>query len=155
MKLFQGPAFPPIALNSPKRHLPMSVAIAMLAACGSEPQPAEPPAAAVAAANTSDPLPGGFTQYPGAQQVSRTSINQNGGSYTLLAQQADAVPAEMVAFYRAQAEAAGITISLEASASGMHQIGGETASGLNFSFTASPAGTGSSTTLAIGQAAPQ
>ena len=135
------------------RQVPLYAAFAMLAACGSEPEAAEQPAGAVAVADTGAALSGGFTPYPGAEELSRTSISQNGGSYTLLSLQADAAPEAMVAYYRKQAEDAGIAISLEVSAGGQHQIGGESASGLNFSFTASGAGERTSATLAIGQTA--
>jgi hypothetical protein len=143
------------------QRLPILASVALLAACGAEPELVDEPTAAATArasaqvADTQAALPGGFTEFPGAQEVSRTSIDQNGGSYILLAQQADSAPAAMVAFYRDQAEAAGIPISLEVSENGMHQIGGETPAGLNFSFTASPAGDGASSTLAIGQVAPE
>jgi len=144
-------------------RLSLFPALCLLAACGSEPAPAEeaPPAAhpaapsaAVAMADSNAPLPGGFTPYPGAQEVSRTSIKQDGQSYTLLSLQSAAAPELLVAFYREQAEAAEIPISLEVSANGLHQIGGETPAGLNFSFTASGAGGQTSATLAIGQSAP-
>ena len=135
-------------------------ALCLLAACGTEPAPSEEahsaaPTAAVAIADTNAALPGGFTPYPGAQEVSRSSISQNGQSYTLLSLQTDAAPEELVAFYRQQAEAAAIPISLEVSANGLHQIGGESPAGLNFSFTANGAGGQTSATLAIGQSAPQ
>ena len=128
---------------------------ALLAACGSEPEPAAEQTAQLAVADTSAPLPGGFTPYPGARELSRTSIEQNGQSYTLLSMQADVSPEVMLTHYRQQAAAAGIPISLEVSANGQHQIGGESPNGLNFSLTASGAGIGTSATLAIGQVTPQ
>ena len=135
-------------------RLALIPALCLLAACGAEPAPtAAVPNAAVAIADTNAALPGGFTPYPGAQELSRTSINQDGQSYTLLSIQSDAAPELLVAFYRAQAEAAEILISLEVSANGLHQIGGESPAGLNFSFTASGAGGQTSATLAIGQSA--
>ena len=137
-------------------RLALFPALCLLAACGAEPAPNEAaPTAAVAVADTNAPLPGGFTPYPGAQELSRTSINQDGQSYTLLSIQSDAAPELLVAFYRDQAEAAEIPISLEVSANGLHQIGGESPAGLNFSFTASGAGGQTSATLAIGQSAPE
>ena len=69
--------------------------------------------------------------------------------------QADVSPEVMLAHYRQQAAAAGIPISLEVSANGQHQIGGESPNGLNFSLTASGAGIGTSATLAIGRVTPQ
>jgi len=142
-------------------RLALFPALCLLAACGAEPAPSEAapneaaPTAAVAIADTDAALPGGFTPYPGAQELSRTSINQDGQSYTLLSIQSDAAPELLVAFYRDQAEAAEIPISLEVSANGLHQIGGESPAGLNFSFTASGAGGQTSATLAIGESAPE
>jgi len=140
---------------SKKSHLLALSSFALLVACSSEPEPAAEQPVAMAVADTNAPLPGGFTPYPGVRELSRTSINQNGQSYTLLSMQADVAPEVMLAHYRQQAAAAGIPISLEVSANGQHQIGGESPSGLNFSLTASGSNAGTSATLAIGQAAPQ
>ena len=133
-------------------RLSLFTALFLLTACGSEQAPSE---GSTALAHSDAPLPAGFTPYPGAEELSRTSISQDGQSYTLLSLQADASPETLVAYYRQQAEAAGIPISLEASNNGMHQIGGESSTGLNFSFTARQAGAQTSATLAIGQSGAQ
>ena len=139
------------------KYLPI-MAMILLAACGEADAP--PPATAQATAGEEQPRPGpqaqpgGFALFPGAVQLSRSSASQNGQSFTLQSLASDAPPQALVEHYRQQAEAAGIAVSLEVAQNGMHQIGGEAPSGLNFSLTASRQGNRTIATLAVGAPAP-
>lgn len=95
-------------------------------------------------------LPAGFSIMPGANTVSSSNITteQGSGSMTMLevAKPAD----EVIAFYRKQAEAAGITIQLEMNSNGTQVIGGEGKDGLAFSLTATEAEGKTSAQLMVG-----
>ena len=95
-------------------------------------------------------LPDGFSIYPGATVISSTTVTQADGGGALILMQSDATPAEMVSFYRQQAEAAGIEIQMNADVNGSSMLGGEGAGGMTFSFSASPNGDGTSGQLIVG-----
>ncbi len=95
-------------------------------------------------------LPGGFTVYPGAEVVSNTVVNQGQGSGNLVTMTSPDSPQEVAAYYKSQAEAAGITIQMEMATNGMQMIGGESQDGLTFSVMASPADEGTSAQLTVG-----
>ena len=90
-------------------------------------------------------LPGGFTIYPEAEVVSNTVVKQGNGSGTLVTLSPHVSPATLAAFYKAQAEKAGVTIQMEMSTNGAQIIGGESDDGLTFSIMASPDDEGGST----------
>ncbi|RIV87683.1 hypothetical protein [Aurantiacibacter zhengii] len=96
-------------------------------------------------------LPAGYSLYPGASVVQTTSMNQGDGQGALVIMESDASPAEMVRFYRQQAEAAGVQIQMEMNANGTMMIGGESESGGTFSFNASPSSSGTTGQLVVGQ----
>lgn len=87
-------------------------------------------------------LPDGFSVYPDATIVTSTQVNSSDGSGTLIVMTTDASPAEVIAFYRNQAEAAGVTIANEANMNGVMLIGGEGPDGVAFTASASPGGDG-------------
>tara|TARA_A100001391_G_scaffold7621_6_gene4943 strand:- start:26351 stop:26845 length:495 start_codon:yes stop_codon:yes gene_type:complete len=96
-------------------------------------------------------LPDGFTLYPGAKVVSSTNVSAGSGSGALVQLQSSAEPEEIVAFYRKEAEAAGIEIKMEMKANEAQIVSGESGDGLVFSINASPGDDGgTSATLTIG-----
>lgn len=97
-------------------------------------------------------LPEGYSVYPGASVISATNITQGDGQGSMVLMQSDDSPEELVKFYRAQAEAAGIAIQMEVNVNGSSMVGGEGANGETFSFSASPNGDGTSGQLIVGSA---
>lgn len=96
-------------------------------------------------------LPAGFSVYPGAEVMSNSTMSQAGGTGAMVIMQSSDSPDEMVDHYRAQAEAVGISIELEATTSGSKMIGGQSAGGANFSFTATPGADGTTGNLIVSQ----
>lgn len=84
-------------------------------------------------------LPAGFSLIGGAKVISNTVFSQAGGKGALVTFTTDKSPQEIVDFYRAEAEAAGIAIQIESSINGGKMLGGENESnGTTFSVTAYP-----------------
>lgn len=99
-------------------------------------------------------LPAGFALLPGATVVSNTVVDQGGGKGALVTFTTDKSPEEIAAFYRKQAESAGIAIQIETTMNGGKLLGGENeATGTTFSVTAYPTGEDGLTTgqLTIGE----
>jgi len=94
-------------------------------------------------------LPGGFSVYPGADVVSNTVVKQGEGSGTLVTLSSDDSPAEVAAFYKDQAEKAGVAIQMEINSNGAQIIGGESDDGLTFSIMASAGSEGDGTTAQL------
>lgn len=95
-------------------------------------------------------LPDGFSIMPGANVVSSSNITteQGSGSMTMMeiAKPAD----EVVAFYRKQAEAAGIKIQLDMNSDGTRMIGGEGKGEVSFSLTTTETDGKTSAQLMVG-----
>jgi len=87
--------------------------------------------------DAADQLPAGFTPYPGAQVVGATAVaaGDGGGGVIMVMQTAD-TPAQVIAFYRAQATAAGVTISAEAQTGPTTAFNGEGPNGLGVAVSA-------------------
>ncbi|MEX0342380.1 MAG: hypothetical protein AB3N06_07325 [Erythrobacter sp.] len=81
-------------------------------------------------------LPQNFTVFPGATVTNNTRVERAGGQLVLLALESEATPDEMIAHYRAQAEAAGIDVAMALETGATQMIGGERPDGTSFSFTA-------------------
>lgn len=95
-------------------------------------------------------LPPGFSVYPGATVVNNTRVEQADGLLVLLNLESEDTPEEMVAFYREQAEEAGIEIAMTLQSGPMTMIGGEKADGASFSFTATREDDVTSAQLSVG-----
>ncbi|RIV90497.1 hypothetical protein D2V17_04390 [Aurantiacibacter xanthus] len=96
-------------------------------------------------------LPDGFTLYPGARVVSSTNVSSGGSNGALVELESPAKAEEIVAFYRKEAEAAGIEIKMEMKANEAQIVSGESPDGLVFSINAAPRDEGGSrATLTIG-----
>jgi hypothetical protein len=96
-------------------------------------------------------LPLGFTLYPGAAVVSNSTIATNDGKGSVLYFTTPASAADVAAFYRRQAEAAGIAIGLEQAAGETRTIAGEGPAGQTFMLTATPGEDGTGVQLMIGE----
>ncbi|WP_427965886.1 hypothetical protein [Altererythrobacter sp.] len=83
-------------------------------------------------------LPNGFTVFPGAKVVSNTTFSQGDSKGALVLFESSAKPEVLAEFYRKQAEAAGIDVSLEMTVNDGKMIGGESEGGHTFSFNAHP-----------------
>lgn len=81
-------------------------------------------------------LPADFTVFPGAKVTNNTRVEQADGLLVLLALESEAEPEAMIAYYRAQAEAAGIEVAMALETGATQMIGGEAPDGTSFSFTA-------------------
>ncbi|WP_374406099.1 hypothetical protein [Pelagerythrobacter sp.] len=156
------------------RQVLVLVAVLALAACGSERSGTQEVAAgdaseagdAVTATIETDEgtarmrsgadvpvdLPRGFSIFPGAEVASNTVFDQAGSKGALLTMESDAPAAEMIAFYRRQAEAAGIELELNLDTDTMQMIGGKSADGSPFSFTATKGEGGTTGQLMVGEA---
>ncbi len=95
-------------------------------------------------------LPAGFTLYPGAQVVTNTVVKQGVGSGVLLTMSSEDSAEDIAAFYKAQAEDAGIAIEMEMSVNEGKIIGGQSPDGLTFSIVATPEGAGTTAQLTVG-----
>ena len=87
-------------------------------------------------------LPAGFTVYPGATVTSSTTISTGTGGGVIMVMSSPDGAEKVVDFYRAQAEAAGVTISQNAKAGNNRIIGGQSADGLALTASAAPGGNG-------------
>ena len=81
-------------------------------------------------------LPRGFSIYPGATIISNTTFDGEQGKGALVSIESSDAAAELVDFYKGQAEKAGVDIEMEMTAGDMSMIGGRTDGGTTFSFTA-------------------
>ncbi|MEZ5695125.1 MAG: hypothetical protein R3E18_01440 [Sphingomonadaceae bacterium] len=86
--------------------------------------------------NVAVDLPKGFTLYPGAKVISNTVIAQDDGKGALVVMESEASPQDMSDFYKKQAEAAGVDISIQLSTDEGRMIAGQAADGSSFSFNA-------------------
>ncbi len=101
--------------------------------------------------NVDADLPDGYSVYPGSTVVSSTNMKQADGEGSMVLMTTDDSPDEVVAYYRAQAEAVGITIQSEITANGNKLIGGEGPDGSTFSVNASPSDDGTTVQLLVGR----
>lgn len=69
-------------------------------------------------------LPAGFTLFPGATVVTNTVVKQPDGHGTMVSFETDAPADDVIAHYRAEAEAAGFALEVEVNTNGSHLIGG-------------------------------
>jgi ABC-type glycerol-3-phosphate transport system substrate-binding protein len=83
-------------------------------------------------------LPDGFTVYPGATVTSSTTINTGTGGGVIMVMSSPDGAEKVIDFYRTQAEAAGVTISQNATAGNNRIIGGQSADGLALTASAAP-----------------
>ncbi len=97
-------------------------------------------------------LPRGFSVYPGAEVLTNTVFKQADANGALLTMETEDSPEEMVAFYREQAEDAGVEIAMNISTETMQMIGGDTQDGATFSFTATRKGDKTTGQLMVGEA---
>ncbi len=96
-------------------------------------------------------LPAGFELYPAATVTNNTRVEQPDGAMVLLNLESRDDPSALVAFYRDQAEAAGIDVDLELDTGSMIMIGGQAESGSSFSFTATRQNGTTQGQLSVGQ----
>lgn len=82
-------------------------------------------------------LPEGFSIYPGAEIRNTVQIGRGEGTGVLISMASEDMPQDLVAFYRREAEAAGVEIELDFKTQAMTMIGGQASDGTSFTFQAS------------------
>ncbi|GMM92792.1 hypothetical protein [Qipengyuania sp. MTN3-11] len=82
-------------------------------------------------------LPSGFTLYPDAEVLANTRVDHGGGRGVLLTMRSGDEPGELAAFYRRQADAAGVAIEVEMAAGGTAMFAGKSPDDLTVSFNVS------------------
>lgn len=85
-------------------------------------------------------LPDGFSVAPGLTVLNNTDVERGEGRYVMLTMQGPQPVADVVAFYRKQAEAAGVDVNVDVTTGESTTIAGEAKSGLAFSLMASRSG---------------
>ena len=96
-------------------------------------------------------LPQGFTVFPDAQVTNNTRVDRPQGRLVLIDFTSAAEPAELAAFYRRQAEAAGITVGTSLQSGPTMLIGGQGDDGADFSLTATRQGDQTRAQLSLGR----
>lgn len=81
-------------------------------------------------------LPPGFTLYPGARVIANTAVERGAARRVLLVFETPDPLAKVMLFYRAQAQGAGVALTLDLNGSGAASIGGHTPAGSGFTLTA-------------------
>jgi hypothetical protein len=82
-------------------------------------------------------LPRGFSVAPGLTVVSNTHVARARGVFVLLDMKGSMPVADVIAFYRQQAEAAGVAITVDIASADSTTIAGESKDGLAFTAMAS------------------
>ncbi len=83
-------------------------------------------------------LPAGFSVYPGAAVINNTSFKDAETHGSMLVMETKDSPEEVAAFYRKQAEEAGIPIEFEMDADGAQILGGKDGTGRTITLNATP-----------------
>ena len=81
-------------------------------------------------------LPTGFTVYPDAEIRSTVEVGRGERRSVTMTLASDAPPADMIAFYRAEAEAAGVAVDVELATDTLSMVGGRAEDGTHFTFQA-------------------
>ncbi len=95
-------------------------------------------------------LPLGFSVYPGAAVTSNSVVDHNGGEGSMVIFDTSDSPDEVVAFYREQAEAAGIEIKVDLTINDGRMLGGEGSDGEVFTINVSANEQGANGQLMVG-----
>jgi hypothetical protein len=82
-------------------------------------------------------LPAGFSIYPGAEIRNTIQIGRDDATGVAVSFASEDSPDDLVAFYRRQAEAAGVEVTVELQTGAMAMIAGEAPDGTSFTFQAS------------------
>ena len=96
-------------------------------------------------------LPTGFTLYPDADIRSTVTVGRGERRSVTMTLASDASPEEMIAFYRAQAERAGVTVDVQLATDTLSMIGGMAEDGTRFTFQAAREDSGTVGQLTVGQ----
>ena len=80
-------------------------------------------------------LPRGFTLYPRAKVIANTVVERGGATRILLVIETPDPLGAVVSFYRAQARANGMVLTLDLVGEERASIGGRTAKGLRFALS--------------------
>ena len=104
---------------------------------------------AVANGGTADNLPDGFTAYPGAKIVLSVDGSQGDKQGGMIAMETSAPPTKVIAFYRKQAENAGMEIESEGNFSGSKVMGARS-EGLGVNVVANGGDDGTHVQIAYG-----
>ena len=95
-------------------------------------------------------LPEGFALYPGAEVLSNASVAGAEGTGAMITMTTADPAEEVMAYYRRQAEAAGVTIGTTMSSGDTHMIAGEGTEGTAFSANATRQGDQTTVILTVG-----
>ncbi len=95
-------------------------------------------------------LPTGFTIYPGARITGNTVVQRGDARRVLVEFQTRDPVAKVMQFHRAQAQAAGVSLTLDLDGTEAASIGGRTAAGGDFALTARRAGLVTRVEMAFG-----
>lgn len=138
------------------RIIPCLLASALLAGCGDTAQPnaseAQSEIALEDAGTSEEALPEGFTLPSDTQVAQNTRVESASGDGWVILLDSTAAPEDLEEHFTAEAEAAGFAVSAETNSSGLKQLGGVRADGMQFDFAAAPYGDGSTrASLAIGR----
>ena len=96
-------------------------------------------------------LPRGFTVYPDADIRSTVTVGRGERRSVTMTLASDASPEDMIAFYRAQAEGAGVTVDVQLATDTLSMIGGMAEDGTRFTFQAAREDSGTVGQLTVGQ----
>ena len=81
-------------------------------------------------------LPTGFTVYPDAEIRSTVEVGRGERRSVTMTLASDAPPADIIAFYRAEAEAAGVAVDVELATDTLSMVGGRAEDGTHCTFQA-------------------
>ena len=95
-------------------------------------------------------LPGDFSVYPGARVIGNTRVEHGGGRGVMLTMASDDEPGKLAAFYREQAQRAGIDLDVEMDAGGTSMFAGKGPNDRTFSFNVSKESGGTVAQLMVG-----
>ncbi|MEQ8773673.1 MAG: hypothetical protein RIC51_12675, partial [Erythrobacter sp.] len=97
-------------------------------------------------------LPPGFSLHPGTRVISNSVIAQGERTGSMILFESDAAPKEVIAHYRAQAEAAGVELQMDATMGETLMLAGENeVESLAFQVSANVSGDTTSGQLFIGR----
>jgi uncharacterized protein YceK len=95
-------------------------------------------------------MPKGYSVYPGAMVFTKSNVDQGDSTALVVILASKDSPEKLSAFYRNQAETAGVKFNRESVSAGTHVLMGEDPDGMVFVLAASPDGSGTTAQLTVG-----